>query len=235
MDESTWLTCPDPRPMLDFLAGPGAVLAPPGKPRERKYRLFALACCRRIEHIFPEDDAYSRMLRVVERYTDGQATEEELRAASWGPGDDPASQAVAATLFDQDTPENEAAYIADRVLGAVHEDLADRLTIAGSDADASDAALEAVAEEERIAQADLLREVFGNPFRPVTIAPACLAWNERTIPKLAQAIYEEGAFDRLPILADALEEAGCTDPALLEHCRRSGGHCRGCWVVDVCR
>src|SRR5437762_722095 len=53
------------------------------------------------------------------------------------------------------------------------------------------------------------------------------------IPRLAQAVYEERAFERLPVLADALEEAGCTDAAILDHCRSPGPHARGCWVVDL--
>jgi hypothetical protein len=53
------------------------------------------------------------------------------------------------------------------------------------------------------------------------------------IPKLAEAIYEERAFDRMPILADALEEAGCADADVLRHCRDPGPHVRGCWVLDL--
>jgi hypothetical protein len=82
-------------------------------------------------------------------------------------------------------------------------------------------------------QADLLREIFGNPFRPTSIDPAWHTWNGGTIPSLARAIYDEKAFDRLPILGDALEEAGCSDPEILDHCRREGGHVRGCWVLDL--
>jgi hypothetical protein len=78
----------------------------------------------------------------------------------------------------------------------------------------------------------LIRELFGNPFRPVTIEPAWLAWNDGTVRQLARAIYEEGRFQDLPVLADALEEAGCADPQLLEHCRSVGGHARGCWSLD---
>ena len=70
-------------------------------------------------------------------------------------------------------------------------------------------------------------------FRPVALNTAWLAWNDGTIPKLAQAIYDDRAFDRLPILADALEDAGCTDADILGHCRGGGEHTRGCWVVDL--
>jgi hypothetical protein len=87
--------------------------------------------------------------------------------------------------------------------------------------------------EERAAQASLLRCIFGNPFRPSASDPSWLAWRDGTIPKLAQPIYEERAFDRLPILADALEDAGCDNKDLLNHCRSGGEHVRGCWVVDL--
>ncbi|HYV39293.1 MAG TPA: hypothetical protein VE988_26630 [Gemmataceae bacterium] len=80
----------------------------------------------------------------------------------------------------------------------------------------------------------MLRCIFSNPFRQVPIAGrSLLAWNDSTIPKLAQAIYEAQAFDRLPVLADALEEAGCQDEDMLNHCRRPGVHVKGCWVFDL--
>jgi hypothetical protein len=60
-----------------------------------------------------------------------------------------------------------------------------------------------------------------------------LSWNDGIVPKLAQAIYDDRVFDRLPILADALEEAGCTNADILNHCRQPGEHVRGCWVVDL--
>jgi hypothetical protein len=83
---------------------------------------------------------------------------------------------------------------------------------------------------ERPVQSDLIRCIFGNPFRPITLAPT---WLTSTVVGLASAIYADRAFDRLPILADALEEAGCNEPAVLAHCRSDGPHARGCWVVDL--
>jgi hypothetical protein len=79
----------------------------------------------------------------------------------------------------------------------------------------------------------LLRDIFGNPFRPVPADPNWLSWNDGTIPELAQAVYDDRAFDRLPVLADALEEAGCVNADMLAHCRGPGPHVRGCWVVDL--
>jgi len=75
--------------------------------------------------------------------------------------------------------------------------------------------------------------VFGDPFRFVAVDGNWLKWNDATVPHIAQAIYDDRAFDRLPVLADALEEAGCTDAAILDHCRGPVPHVRGCWVVDL--
>jgi hypothetical protein len=88
-------------------------------------------------------------------------------------------------------------------------------------------------ESDREMLVGLVRDIFGNPFRHVSIHPAWLMWHEGAIPRLAQAIYAERAFDRLPILADALENAGCDDANILAHCRQPGEHVRGCWVVDL--
>jgi hypothetical protein len=79
----------------------------------------------------------------------------------------------------------------------------------------------------------LLRDIIGNPFRLVTVHADWLTWNHRMIANLAQAIYDDRAFDRLPILADALEDAGCGDADILGHLRGPGPHVRGCWVVDL--
>ena len=78
--------------------------------------------------------------------------------------------------------------------------------------------------------ASCLRDSFGNPFRPVTIDQA---WLTPNVAALARKIYDDRAFDRLPGLADALEETGCTDADILAHCRGPGPHVRGCWVVDL--
>lgn len=96
------------------------------------------------------------------------------------------------------------------------------------------AAEEVAKKAENVNQTSIFRDIFGNPFRPATIETPWLVWNDRVVPQMAQAIYDERAFDRLPILADALEEAGCTDQSILNHCRSGIEHVRGCWVVDLC-
>jgi hypothetical protein len=82
-------------------------------------------------------------------------------------------------------------------------------------------------------QAGLIRCIFGNPFRPATVDPCWLTWNAGMVVQLAEMIYKERRFGDLPILADALEEAGCADEDILCHCRAPDEHVRGCWVVDL--
>ena len=83
---------------------------------------------------------------------------------------------------------------------------------------------------ERAVQAELLRCLFGNPFRPVGLNPSRVT---PTVTGLADTIYQERAFDLLPVLADALEEAGCDNAEILHHCRGKTPHARGCWLVDL--
>jgi hypothetical protein len=84
-----------------------------------------------------------------------------------------------------------------------------------------------------VVQCNCLRDIFGSPFRAMTVEPALLAWGDGITRRLAEAIYEERAFDRLPILADALEEAGCTEQGILDHLRDPGPHARGCFALDL--
>ena len=81
--------------------------------------------------------------------------------------------------------------------------------------------------------AEVLGRLVPRPFRPQAVAPDVLAWNGHTIARMAGTIDAEQRYDDLPILADALEEAGCTDPDILRHCRGDSGHVRGCWAVDL--
>jgi hypothetical protein len=92
-----------------------------------------------------------------------------------------------------------------------------------------------VAKENRIRtlQAALLRCLLGNPFRPSFVSPDWLAWQGGIITVLARTIYEEQSFHQLPVLADALEDAGCADESLLAHGRSPEPHARGCWVLDL--
>lgn len=75
-----------------------------------------------------------------------------------------------------------------------------------------------------------LRDIFGNPFCPVVVKPA---WRTDTVLTLARMMYELRDYSAMPILADALQDAGCDDDDILSHCRSEGQHVRGCWVLDL--
>jgi hypothetical protein len=86
----------------------------------------------------------------------------------------------------------------------------------------------------------LVRELFPNPYHPVEVEAHCLGWKDGTIQRLAEAAYQDRALpagrlvsDHLAVLADALEDASCTEPAILDHLRSPGPHYRGCWVIDA--
>jgi hypothetical protein len=83
---------------------------------------------------------------------------------------------------------------------------------------------------EKGPQSVIIRDIFVNPFRPVKIDPS---WRTQRVVNLALEIYDSRAFDRLPVLADTLEEAGCRDADILTHCRGPGPHVRGCWALDL--
>jgi hypothetical protein len=214
MTEAEWLECTDPTPMLEFLRR---------KASDRKLRLFAVACCRRGRHLMT-DTRNRRAVEVTEQYADGFASDDELSDAitsgvCWAP-----------VLYAARANAKLAVWFTAR--GEAY----DAFPASARDAPWTQAK-EEVWNSARIAawlaQARLLREIFGNPFRPVTLNPLWFVWNDGTIPTLAQGIYDDRAFDRLPVLADALEEAGCNDAEILTHCRSEGEHTRGCWVVDL--
>ena len=92
---------------------------------------------------------------------------------------------------------------------------------------------EALAEGESRAELTLVRDIFGNPFRPITFDPAWLTWHDSLLVLMARRMYESRDFSDMPVLADALEEAGCTNPDLLSHCRSKSDHVRGCWLIDL--
>ena len=212
MTEEEWLWSCDPIHLFNNLCRIREV-------RGRKLRLFACACCRRIEHLFSEEWHW-KGLELAEAIADGIEPEEAVNEfrRHWDEAPpDPYSEvdgAVGATVDPwEDWEATEAAATA--AVRAVR--------LSHSDSPAYDGL-------ERAAQAQFLRCIFGNPFRPVALSPSWLTGNVRDI---AQAVYDERAFDRLPILADALLDAGCDSEAILSHCRSEGPHVRGCWVVDL--
>jgi hypothetical protein len=227
MTESDWLACTDPQKMLEYLRD---------RASDRKLRLFACACCRRVWHKL-SDERCRRTVEVVERIADGQGHVSELDQArnkireicSKGA----ANRAVWYLAWD-DARES-AKGPAEEELNETIEALMQHYAEEGDPRDLYDQSGEArwLATATVLGcQADLLHDLFGNPFHPPTLEPVRLSWLDGTFPKLAQVIYDERAFDRLPILADALEDAGCDNADILAHCRQPGEHVRGCWVID---
>lgn len=117
------------------------------------------------------------------------------------------------------------AFVSERLAEAIEDGTGQSANIAAN--------FEIVAKPELTAQAALLRDIVGSPYRSVRANPDWSNWHNATIPKIAAAIYADRAFGNLPILADALEEAGCDNADILAHCRSGGEHVRGCWVVDL--
>jgi hypothetical protein len=101
---------------------------------------------------------------------------------------------------------------------------------AGGTEKAADAARREAEEAMEMLIRCLINEVHGNPFRPVAFSPW---WRTETVLSLARQMYDDRDFIATPILADALEDAGCANADLLNHLRAPGPHIRGCWAVDL--
>jgi hypothetical protein len=231
--EAEWLARTEPGPMLDFLRD---------KVSDRKLRLFACGCGRRVSHLMI-DERNRRAVEAAEQFADGLTELDNLRSASNAardalmelPNRNIAAQVDAAYAAMYASEHTEFVISTD----STHSSVA-RAAISAAAAVSpytytpglyprvSEVARCAVAE--LAAQADLIRCVFGNPFRSVTTDPS---WLTSNVVDLARTIYDERAFDRLPILADALMDASCADEYILSHCRSEGPHVRGCWVVDL--
>jgi hypothetical protein len=222
MTEAQWQACTLPRHMLAFLGG---------KADPRKRRLFAAACCRRAWPYLGQSGS-RRAVAVAERYADGLAGKEQLVAAK-----QEALQALAAVKASARVTVAEwraakaavlAAYVGERALEASEWSVGAVMTAAALSGGAWDhEALVAARVRERRAQCDLLRDLFGDPFRP---------WGTRDFPAhvigLARVCYD--AFpevsDQYLILADALAELG--EEAAATHCRETM-HAKGCHVLDA--
>jgi hypothetical protein len=223
MTEAQWLSEEhNSQAMVSSLRGTTFTRTKAGK---RKLRLFACACCRLVWDLLT-DPLLRQAVEVAERSAEGQAGNDELQKAYESARGTRMHTSTAAADHRQRT----AAWMAEqaaqpKAFSAAFDMTASPIPLTGACG---------VEEEERsAAHCELLRCIFGNPYRPVRIAPHWLRFNGGCIRGIAAAIYEERDFDRLPILADALEEAGCTEQALIDHLRGRAIHARGCWVIDA--
>jgi hypothetical protein len=222
MTERMWLTARSVLPLRDWYRDRRRDRR---RGNLRKERLFACACCRRLWDHMP--DARSRAaIDAAEQYADGAIDKSGLRLAQTG-----------ATRAARDAPDRGRK----SGLGWTPEDAAQLLTnLEWSDVFVATTAraLYATAnlrlrtvKQEAAEQARLLRDVFGNPFHPIAFSPA---WRTGTAVALARTMYAARDFSAMPILADALQDAGCGDEPVLGHCRDPASmHVRGCWVVDL--
>ncbi len=230
MTESDWLTSTDPAAMLMFVRSCGA--------SDRKLRLAGCACARRVLPLL-RDPRLDALVTAAERVADGH---------------DANSGAAVLLAVTQSVTTSESPTAHNGKLGVVavanlptREGGADlgygRLAntaawmrvpgaTAGPGRWQATHDLNWLAEwvRERAAQTDVLRDAFRNPTRR---SPFRSGWRTEAVVSLAQGIYEERAWDRMSVLGDALEEAGCDDPEVLQHCRGPNEHQRGCWVVDL--
>jgi len=237
--ETEWLVCAGAASLFEELRF---------GPSKRKLRLFAAACLRRVWPLLGHE-ATRLAVEACEQYADGLIRHDELlelwtnaeldaderlwlgpdsrwdcdcRYCTGGMGDgrEEAEQMLRRVRAGEASPAWTAAQAVfhARDLVAWQAEPAQRA---------------AAAEQERQAQYVLLMDLFGGSPTPGRINPVWLIWNDRTIPRLARSMYRSGAFDQMPILADALEDAGCPDAGILSHCRGPGPHVRGCWVVDL--
>ncbi|HEY1187531.1 MAG TPA: hypothetical protein VGE74_07720, partial [Gemmata sp.] len=214
-DERQWLACEETSKAFGFVRGR---LSP------RQVRLFFVAMAHRVWDRLPGDE-FRDAIEVVDQVADGHRDEAELRAlhehfsaADATAGPDISRRAHALELLRNVTGElrRSCFWVSRAALDLTMRSRNDWVRRA----------------DEEKAQVAILRDIVGDPFHPVLPNPA---WCTSTVTALAHGIYAERAFDRLPILADALQDAGCEDPRVLDHCRRPAAdeHVCGCWVVDM--
>ena len=193
-----------------------------GNINERKIRLFAIACCRRLCDSIPKG-ACRDTIDVSERYINGLATKEELKK----------QYDIIDSLYEREEIEQSSdsySYALSLARWAARQDRG----MAEMGQRIVHYAMLLKPDIEAIFYADLLRDIFGpDPGNPPKIVPQLLTWNDGTILRMAERINKEGTWKLMPILADALEEAGCADPRILDHCRNCTRYVRGDWVVDA--
>lgn len=222
-EQAVWQAAREPLSMLKFL-GDGT--------SARKLRLLIVAVVRRIWSRCNE--AEHAALDTLERLADGQATPEDLERCR---SQLAAPQSVYLGVFNR-----VVGFAADVERAPTKHTVMALLSVIDSASylpghfsmqrlhGADRAELKQAMNDLTV---ELVREVFGNPFEPVAFDPAWLHWNGGTVPALAQSIYDHRRFEELPILADALADAGCVSEQVRSHCLGPADHYRGCFVLDL--
>jgi hypothetical protein len=241
MTEQESLACTEPTPMLEFLRTQRTA-------SERKLRLFAAACCRRVWDWLGEKSR--RAIEGLELHLDGVATAEKLRLAAAGAYEDwleefgthhPSNAAYSAVTFQKVTSHEVACGVAAEIAEAVRceASISKGISLQGwpppqvANPAVRQVCIEAgnrAMTDEWVVQCNLLREIFHGPRSAIYFRSH---WRTAIVLSLASGSYENKAFDSLPGIANALEEAGCDSPGILNHCRSEGPHILGCWVIDL--
>jgi hypothetical protein len=183
----------------------------------RKLRLIACACCRFVwKHL---DDKARQTVAVAERFAEGRAILPELTTAYVHTLCNVASSA--ALRWDADAARTTVQRVAELLAAQGEAAFAPR-------ADPGEGGQWVTAVEHR-GLCDAVRDLVDDPARPAVIRPE---WLDEQVRGVAACIDLDGRLGDLPILGDALEEAGCDDARLLEHARRPA-HYRGCWLLDA--
>jgi hypothetical protein len=213
MNEQEWLTCTDVTLLIKHLRTRG---------QDRKLRLFACACARRLWDLLPVSPGREAVV-VAERFADGDASAKAL-AEVYSRGIKVWSEAKHAC--DSLLTGGMGVAVADASQAALYIAIhAAKVRFPAGTPNRRSA--QAV---ERTAQLAAIHDIFGNPFQSVSVDPS---WRSSITVAIAQTIYDERRFEDLPIMADALEEAGCQNAEILTHCRQHTEHTRGCWVLDL--
>jgi hypothetical protein len=212
MNDVEWRSSFEPWIMLHTLHRSG--------PSERKVRLFNAAICRRFWDYLPE--ASRSIILESELLADGLVKANDAQELC-----DRANKVVH-ELFDQRYPtklypSNDVRIQRDAAAAVCYAVLPNELWGAV-------AYFWELKPSEKQHHSNIIRDVFGNLFRVVTVQPSGLATK---VVSLAQTIYDDRAFDRMPILGDAIEETGCDNTDILDHCRSQAEHVRGCWALDA--
>lgn len=238
MTEAEWLTCDTPTLLLAHVRGTLS---------QRKDRLLAAALCSVIRD-FILDERLRRAIEVAEKFADAEASTDELAAAyekvvaagreqrwfnqaegrEWDDAQTMAADAVSyCAVPDSSFLTVRTSHAADTATYGAEPDCS-YLSMSSAQRALSAAAYRNTLDTDTPLFLRFVRDVAGNPFRRSSMPSPML-----NVTRLARAIYAKRAFDRLPILADTLEDSGCIDQGILEHLRDSGPHVRGCWALDM--
>lgn len=232
-----WKEQTDPKPLLRYLGS---------KATARQLQLFGCACARRVWHLI-DNEEHRKVVETVQQQADGLVSADTVRTVA---------QKTYGCRIRRDASHTHAAYRSGLDACAAAYNCAWPYTWTPQQAEViAESAASAMAWEAasfvppwelqsevwhqahmraRQAQADLVREIFF-PFRKTKVEPYLLQWNHGAIPAMAQAIYREKRFEEVAVLGDALQDAGCRNDLILEHCCQEKSHSAGCWVLDLLR